>query len=427
MKLLNITKSTIFLAALFAGTPIFAQTETPPMGWNSWNRFHGNVSEKLIKQIADGAKKNKLDEAGYKYLVIDDCWQANELGENGELAPDAEKFPSGIPSLVEYVKSRGFELGIYSSPNLRTCANFPGSLGREALHAKQFSDWGVKFVKYDFCPTRNKERDLKRETIIERYRVFHEALIKENPDIVHALCEKGWAGGVSSYHPDNKAKKAALNRSRTEKNKNTFLRLHTKEEMVEAFRWSAKYGVMWRTAGDIRPDWGRIMRILDLQEGLEVLCGPNSFNDPDMLEVGNGKLTASENRAHFSLWCMLTAPLILGNDLSDIPDDVLAVITHKEMIAINQDNLCRQAVKVVDSGDLEIFSKLLANGDLAVCVLNRGDLAVETEVKWTDLGLEAGLEKEVRNIWAAEDLGKYKDQIKTSVASHDVVVYRLGP
>ncbi|MCF7848620.1 MAG: glycoside hydrolase family 27 protein [Kiritimatiellales bacterium] len=419
-------KKALSIAVLFAVLPVFAQTKTPPMGWNSWNRFHGNISEALIKEIADGAKKHKLAEAGYKYLVIDDCWQAKELGGKGELLPDPKKFPNGIPALVKHVRSRGFELGIYSSPNKRTCADYPGSLGREVLHARQFSDWGVKYVKYDYCPTRNKEQHLEREKIIERYRCFNEALKRGNPDIVHAICEKGWAGGVSRYHPDNKKRMWDLKKSLSKEEKKNPPRLFSKKEMVEAFSWSADYGVMWRTSGDISAKWDRIMHILDMQEGLEVLCGPGAFNDPDMLEVGNGKLTASENRAHFSLWCMLTAPLILGSDLRDIPDEVLEIITHKEMIAINQDRLCKQAVKVLDTGDLEIFTKPLSNGDLAVCVLNRGESAVEADVKWSDLGLEKGTEKRVRDIWAGKDFGKYKDRIKSSVASHDVVVYRLS-
>lgn len=418
MKLSNITKATCCAMALLSPASACAEPQTPPMGWNSWNKFHGSVSEKLIREIADGAKKHKLAEAGYRYLVIDDCWQAPELGVNGELVAHPEKFPSGIAALVDYVQGQGFELGIYSSPNELTCAGRPASLGREVLHANQFADWGAKYVKYDYCPTRNKEQDLSAAEIKERYRVFNEALKEADPMIVHAICEKGWAGGVSTYHPAVKARKAKL------KSKN--VPLFTKEEMLVAFEWSAQYGVMWRTTGDINAKWDRIMSILDLQEGLEVLCGPSSFNDPDMLEVGNGKLTTAENRAHFSLWCMLTAPLMLGNDLREIPDDVLDIITHKGMIAINQDPLCKQAVKVVDEGDVEVFSKPLANGDLAVCVLNRGDDAIEVDVKWDDLGLTARAEKTVRNVWTTEDLGERRDGIGVTVASHDVVALRLS-
>ena len=168
------------------------------------------------------------------------------------------------------------------------------------------------------------------------------------------------------------------------------------------------------------------MEVLDEQEGLASLSGPNSFNDPDMLEVGNGKLTAAENRAHFSLWCMLNAPLILGNDLRQIPDETLEVISNKEVIALNQDPLCRQAEKVVDTGDIEIFTKPLANGDLGVCVLNRGGTMQKVTVKWDRLGLQSSSRVKARDLWAHKDIGEFSESIETSAPSHDVVVYRIS-
>lgn len=224
-------------------------------------------------------------------------------------------------------------------------------------------------MKYDYCPTRNRKRDLPKDEIVKRYRVFHEAIERHDPEILIAICEKGWAGKLYKMQ-----RKTPV----------------TPEQRRAAFDWCSEVGVMWRTTGDINPKWSRIMQILDAQEGLAPLSGPNSFNNPDMLEVGNGKLSHAENRAHFSLWCILNSPLILGNDLRDVAQDVLEIITNKEIIALNQDPLCKQAVKVVDTGRIEIFSKPLANGDLGVCVLNRGGSPKTVIVEWEHLGLKTG-------------------------------------
>jgi len=381
--------------------------KTPPMGWNSYNRFGLGVTAQLIKEIAAGVRKYRLDEAGYRYLVIDDGWQDKELGPDGEIFATPDGFPEGIGPLVKHVRGLVLELGIYSSPNRLSCGGRPGSLGHEETHARQFADWGVKFVKYDYCPTRSNERDLQREVIIERYHTFHAAIKKHAPDMVIALCEKVWAGKLRQKPNDGRSPV-------------------TREQRNAAFAWCAEAGVMWRTTGDISPKWNRIMDILDEQDGLASLSGPNSFNDPDMLEVGNGKLTASENRAHFSLWCMLNAPLILGNDLRQIPAETLEVITNKEVIALNQDLLCKQAEKVIDDGDIEIFSKPLANGDLGVCVLNRGGGPENVTLNWNCLKLSAGGRVKARDLWSHMDLGEFTDRIEMSVPSHDVVVYRIS-
>ena len=383
--------------------------KTPRMGWNSWNKFGSHISAQLIEEIADGAKRYKLDEAGYEYLVIDDGWQLRELGPKGELVPNPATFPRGIVPVAQYVRQRGFQLGIYSSPNVLTCAGFAGSLGREAVHARQFADWGCTFVKYDYCPVRNGEPDLASVTLIDRYRAFGAALKTHAPDVAFALCEKGWAGQINKRQRNNNAPPI------------------TPQQRRQAFDWCREVGgVMWRTTGDIKPTWTRIMQILDEQEGLAPLAGPGAFNDPDMLEVGNGNLTEAENRAHFTLWCVLNAPLILGNDLRNIPEDVLKIVTNKEVIALNQDSLCRQAEKVVDTGDVEVFAKPLANGDVGVCVLNRAATTQEVAVKWDQLGLEEGAAWHVRDLLDHKDIGTFTGQINTTVPSHDVVAYRLS-
>jgi len=381
--------------------------KTPPMGWNSWNCFRTGVSSQKVREIADAAARLNLDEAGYTYLVIDDGWQSFKLDADGSLLPMKGKFPEGIPALVEDVNERGFELGLYSSPNVRACANRAGSLGYEERHASQFAQWGCKFVKYDTCPTRNRERDLAPSKFIERCRVFGKALHKADPEIVYALCDKGWGGGVSPRQQQGKPPLSL-------------------EQRLEGYRWCAKVGaVMWRTTQDIGPDWNRIMYILDAQEGLEALAGPGAFNDPDMLEVGNGKLTVNENRAHFSLWCMLNAPLFLGNDLRTMPVSVVEIITNKEMIALNQDLMCEQARKVIDAGDIDYFVKPLANGDVAVCVLNRSKQPQEIVIDWAKLGL-AKKTFSVRDLWEHKDLGPITNQITRKVGSHDVFVARLA-
>jgi alpha-galactosidase len=294
------------------------------MGWNSWNEFGVNVSEDLIMEVCDAMKARKLDECGYNYIVIDDGWQAKKLRDNGLLEASTEKFPYGIPNLTHYLNCKGFELGIYSSPNIRTCADFPGSLGLEKKHARQFAQWGIKFLKYDYCPTRNGEQGNAPDTILARLKNMKSALDKADPDIVYAICEKGWYGG--------QIKNARQFRTQ---------RSISSENRYELFEWAPALGTMWRTTMDIRPDWEKIMQILDAQDGLARLSGPGSFNDPDMLEVGNGDLSLAENRAHFSLWCILAAPLFLGNDVRNIPDDVLNIITNKEVIALKQDKLCK--------------------------------------------------------------------------------------
>lgn len=402
----------ISIASVFADESDYTANigKTPPMGWNSWNKFHRGISADIIREIADGAAKYKLNEAGYKYLVIDDAWQASGLGPNEELVADPNKFPDGIAPLVKYVRDRGFELGIYACPNKLTCAGFPGSLGHEKLHAKQFGDWGCMFLKYDFCPTRSGEIGLAYDEVVRRFRAMGDALHDQDPRIVYAICEKGHAGKINR---------------RTRKHAGITTPV-TLEERLKAFSWCADVGgVMWRTTGDISANWDRIMSIVDEQEGLACLSGPGAFNDPDMLEVGNGNLTEAENRAHFTLWCMLSAPLILGNDLREIPKDVLEIITNEELIALDQDLMCKQAKKVLDQGDIEYFVKPLADGDFAVCVLNRSGQSQDVVIDWSKLGLDKDAYT-VRDPWARKDLGVVKKQLLCTIGSHDVFVVRLG-
>ncbi len=404
-KMKRIKTTLVFALALL--TIISYSQQTPPMGWNSWNRFHENISQDLIKGIADAMKAHKLDELGYEYIVLDDGWQADSLDKDGSLLASKEKFPDGIRALTEYVNRLGFKLGIYSCPNELTCAGFPGSLNLEELHAKQFVDWGVSFLKYDYCPSRNNEKENPAKLIVDRYRIMSEALAELDSSLVFAICEKGWSGGIAKHSPG----RDTLN--------------ITGEMRRKAYSWSPELGTMWRTTPDIKPRWYRLMQILDSQEGLAELAGPGSFNDPDMLEVGNGKLTLAENRAHFSLWCMLTAPLFLGNDIANMSEKILNIISNKKLIAINQDKLCIQAQKVYDNNELEVFLKPLANGDVAVCILNRGESKQLLVLNESLLGVELGRKSIMCDLWENGKPIKLNKPVAVSIKPHDVRVFKM--
>jgi alpha-galactosidase len=400
------TLSLLFILQLAYGN-CFGQ-QTPPMGWNSWNEFGVKVSEDLIMEVCDSMKAYKLDECGYKYIVIDDGWQAKELGDNGMLEASPEKFPAGMLNLSNYLNCKGFELGIYSSPNIRTCADFPGSLALETRHAWQFAQWGAKFLKYDYCPTRNGEQGSAPDTILARLKNMKSALDEADPDIIYAICEKGWYGGQIKN-----ARKFRTQRSISSQNR------------YELFEWAPELGTMWRTTMDIRPNWEKIMQILDEQDGLARLSGPGSFNDPDMLEVGNGDLSLAENRAHFSLWCLLAAPLFLGNDVRNIPDDVLSIITNKEVIALNQDKLCKQAIKVSETDSVEVFLKPLLDGDWGICILNRNERPKQLKFTWDDFDIHPESLASVRDLWKHKNIKHTKKAMKVHIEAHDVKVYRL--
>ncbi|MDX1283569.1 MAG: glycoside hydrolase family 27 protein [Draconibacterium sp.] len=399
--------SLIFVLTL-AVLNVYSQ-QTPPMGWNSWNKFATRVTEDIIKETADAMKFHKLDEAGYKYIVIDDTWQEKTLGYDGLLQASKEKFPGGIKALTEYVNNLGFELGIYSCPNTLTCANFPGSLGLEDRHAKQFADWGIKFLKYDYCPTRNKEQRNTQGTILDRYIKMKSALDKVDSTIIFAICEKGWYSGNIKWAKGYREQTPV-----------------TAENRSEMFSWAPELGTMWRTTNDINAKWETIMKILDEQEGLAELAGPGAFNDPDMLEVGNGNLTLAENRAHFSLWCILAAPLFLGNDIAAMNEEILEIITNEELIALNQDPLCKQAEKVYDKNGIEIFLKPLANGDFGVCILNRNENTEKFNLKWEYLGINENEKLSIQDLWENKKLKKSKKNLETTINSHDVKVFRIG-
>ena len=362
--------------------------KTPPMGWNSWNKFACNVSEKLIKEMADAMVTSGMRDAGYQYLVIDDCWQIDRDAQ-GNILPDPERFPSGMKALADYVQSKGLKFGLYSDAGTLTCQKRPGSRGYEFQDARQYAAWGVDYLKYDWCSTSTQNAPAS-------YSIMRDALVKAGRPIVFSICEWGTS---------------------------------------KPWLWAGNVGNLWRTTGDIQDcwdckrDWGGmgVVHILDLQDGLESYAGPGRWNDPDMLEVGNGGMTITEYRSHFSLWSILAAPLMAGNDLRSMSREVAEILTNREVIAVDQDRLGMQGRRVKRNGDLEVWAKQLADGGRAVVLFNRGSKAADISVSWIDIGYPPHLTAKVRDLWAGKDVGNASEKFSAEVASHGVVMVTIKP
>ncbi|MEJ2299161.1 MAG: alpha-galactosidase [Woeseiaceae bacterium] len=333
------------VVGLLVGSAAHAQkmeglAQTPPMGWNSWNHFGCNIDEQLIRETADAIVASGLRDAGFEYVNLDDCWHG-ERDADGFIQPDAERFPSGMKALADYVHARGLRIGIYSDAGRKTCAGRPGSQGYEFQDALQYARWGIDYLKYDWCNT--GEGDAQRNPI-EAYTTMRDALYATGRPIVFSICEWG----------DN-----------------------------DPWTWAADIGHLWRTTGDIIncwdceighgswSSWG-ILRILDMQDGLRAHSGPGHWNDPDMMEVGNLE-TLGENRAHFAMWAMLAAPLIIGTDVRSLDPDIRAVLTNEGVVAIDQDPLGIQGFAHRKERDAEVWVRPLDGGDWALAFLNRGD------------------------------------------------------
>lgn len=372
----------------------FGWAATPPMGWNSWNIFGCDINEEMIRGIADEMVESGMKEAGYEYLVIDDCWQIAR-DDNGRIVADEDAFPSGIKALADYIHSKGLKFGIYTCVGPLTCQRRPGSYSYEYQDMQTYADWGVDYVKADFCYA-----DEGGLVARERYKIFSDALKATGRPIVLSICEWG----------ENKP-----------------------------WEWGKGIGHLWRTTDDIAAVWAfkdkekewdspneggfGILEILDKQIGLEKYAGSGHWNDPDMLQVGNGNLTRSENRGHFSLWCMLAAPLMAGNDLRTMSKETREILTNKEVIAINQDPLGKQGYKIQDEGDFEIWMKPLVHDDKAICLLNRGAEAKDVEINWESLDLDN--DYKIRDLWQRKELGNTCEKLEVTLPGHDVVMLRL--
>jgi alpha-galactosidase len=363
---------------------------TPPMGWNSWNKFAcKGINEKVVRESADSMASNGMKDAGYEFVVIDDCWQTGRDAQ-GNIVADVERFPSGIKALADYVHSKGLKFGIYTDAGTMTCAKRPGSIGHEYQDAQQYANWGVDYLKEDWCST------LPGQSSESSYTLMRDALKATGRPIVFTICEWG---------------------------------------STKPWLWAGSIGNQWRTTGDIqdcwdcKKDWGGngVVQILDQLNGIESYAGPGHWNDPDMLEVGNGGMNKEEYRAHFSMWALLSAPLLAGNDIANMSADTKEILLNKEVIAVDQDVMGLQGRRVKKTGGLEVWSKQLADGGRAVALLNRSDKAATISADWQDIGYPAAVNATVRDLWAKKDVGRKSGSYSAEVPSHGVVMVTVKP
>jgi alpha-galactosidase len=362
--------------------------KTPPMGWNSWNKFQCDVRESLIMGIADAMVSSGMKDAGYEYVVIDDCWQVAR-DEDGEIVVDQERFPHGMKFLADYIHSKGLKFGIYSCAGTMTCARRPGGRGHEYQDARTYARWGVDYLKYDWCNTSTQDAPAS-------YATMRDALFAAGRPIVFSLCEWG------SHKP---------------------------------WEWAGNVGHLWRTTGDIGDSWNSMINIFNQQKDLARYAGPGKWNDPDMLEVGNGGMTTEEYKTHFSLWCMLAAPLLAGNDLQNMTPETKSVLLNKEIIALDQDSLGRQATCYRDNVDYQIWLKALSNNEKAICLLNKSDEKKSVLVDFALLakassgrrrGPSMSLDNyKVRDLWEHKDLSLKETSVYVDLPPHTVKVYRF--
>jgi len=395
--------ASVSLAALalacFTATPqtsaaqqISPVAQTPPMGWNSWNYFFGKVTDKDIRDSADQIVSTGMKDAGYIYVNIDDTWEGKR-DATGVLHTN-EKFPD-MKALADYVHSKGLKIGIYSGPGTKTCAGYPASLGHEEQDAQLYASWGIDYLKYDLCSfipdvlekQAPNDKAEQMRIMFAAYDKMSKALKATGRPIVFSLCQYGWDA---------------------------------------PWEWApALGGNLWRTTGDIDPHWDRIYAILSQQDGLAKYAGPGHWNDPDMLEVGNGKLSLAENRAHFSMWAMLAAPLLAGNDLPHMKPEIKAILTSSDVIAIDQDKLGKQGTRAYSDGEVEVWTRHLSGGALAVAVLDAGDARYSTHPFHLDLA-KLGLHgpQKGKNLWTGEEV-TLTPNMPIEIGSHDVLLVRI--
>lgn len=371
---------------------------TPQMGWNSWNKFQCDVNEELIRETADAMATNGMKDAGYQYINIDDCWQGRR-DALGFIQPDPVRFPSGMKALADYVHSKGLKFGIYSDAGAKTCGGKPASRGHEYQDALTYAQWGVDYLKYDWCGC----EDLNAKGA---YTTMRDALYAAGRPVVFSMCE--WGNN-------------------------------------QPWLWAKDIANSWRTTTDIYPcfdcdmdhqtwhQWG-VLQILDAQKPLREYAGPGHWNDPDMLEVGNG-MNESEDRAHFSMWCMLAAPLISGNDLRHMPPQTLAILANKEVVAVDQDKLGVEGFVYSTNDNVETWFKPLAGGDWAMCMLNRSKDAQKISFDWKNEKVADSFSKRdahfdtttysLRNLWSKQTAGDTGKTLDAEIPGHDVLMLRL--
>ena len=377
--------SLVFMALLTVvgiSPGVLAQAQlanTPPMGWNSWNHFACKVSDAIVRAQADAMVSSGMKAAGYEYVNIDDCWEGAR-DSKGTIHPNA-KFPD-MRALADYVHSKGLKLGIYSSPGPKTCAGYEGSYRHEKQDAETYAKWGIDYLKYDWCSARFVYKPAEYPAAFEK---MHQALLATGRPIVYSIHGRG-----------------------------------------RVWTWAQSTGAnLWRTTGDIKDDYNRMVAIGFGQQGLAQFAGPSHWNDPDMLEVGNGGMRSEEYRMHMSLWCLLAAPLITGNDLTKMTPETRAILTNPDVIAVDQDPLGVEGQRVWEEGPLEIWMKPLAGGSKAVGLFNREQSTINLTVKFSQIGIDG--RASVRDLWAHKDLGVFNGSYSADVGEHGVVMIRVKP
>ncbi|HJZ98705.1 MAG TPA: glycoside hydrolase family 27 protein [Candidatus Solibacter sp.] len=366
--------------------------KTPPMGWNSWNKFRNQVSDKMVREIADAMVSSGMKSAGYVYVNIDDTWESAHRDAQGNITTN-NKFPD-MKALADYVHSKGLKLGIYSSPGPKTCAGYEGTYQHEEQDAKQFAKWGIDYLKYDWCSA-SQVYDNTRDTMVAAYAKMGNALLNSGRKIFYSLCQYG---------------------------------NHNVEE------WGERVGGnLWRTTGDINDSWASMERIgfegtsnpqqVGKAPDRAKFAGPGHFNDPDMLEIGNGRMTNDEYKTHMSLWSIQAAALLAGNDIRSLDQATKDILLNREVIAVDQDKLGKQGTRKARVGDTEVWSKPLADGSQAVGLFNRGGDSAKVVAKWSDLGLKGS--HTVHDLWKHADLGKKSDSFEAIVPSHGVVMVKV--
>lgn len=354
---------------------------TPPMGWSSWNHFDCRVDEQVVRQTADAMVQSGMRDAGYRYVNVDDCWMAGARDASGRLQADPERFPSGIPALARYVHQRGLRLGLYTDLGTRTCAGRPGLAGHEEQDVRTMTSWGIDYLKVDFCQV---PPDVFRQPAPAYARV-RDALRRSGRRVVLSICNWGVAA---------------------------------------PWRWGAAVGHLWRTTGDIRDSWRSVMRIAGRNGRLARYAGPGGWNDPDMLQVGNGGMSSREDRAHFSLWAMMAAPLIAGNDVRLMSGPTRRTLLNREVIAVDQDRRGAQGRRV-QRGRHEVWVKRLRGGGRAVLLLNRGRRRARLRFDLRRLGVRPARSYRVRDLWARR-WRRTGRVLRARVPSHGVALFRVG-
>jgi alpha-galactosidase len=387
---MNSLSPRLVLAVLLFATSAVAQkptlAATPPMGWNSWNHFAGKVDDAAVRSAADAMVSSGMRDAGYIYINIDDTWEAGRDAQGNILTNP--KFPD-MKALADYVHGKGLKIGIYSSPGAKTCAGYEGSLNHERQDANTYAAWGIDYLKYDLCGLREQMKgqphDVAYKIMVDAYKKMDAALKATGRPIVYSLCQYG-------------------------------------EDAV--WEWGAGVGGnLWRTTGDINDHYNRMAEIGFSQAGLAKYAGPGHWNDPDMLEVGNGGMNAEEYRTHMALWAILAAPLLAGNDLAKMTPETVAILTNRDVIAVDQDKAGIQGDRIYAEGPIEVWSKPLADGSKAVGIFNRQSSPLTAHVDLRKLGFTKS--PNARDLWLGKDVGSIDLHYNPTIPGHGVLLLKV--